>query len=279
MGEANADFRKCALCDSGIGAQALLCPVCKNYQSSNRCQSCGSPIPPDAATCYVCKSNQKAWKNWVVYIGGIAAFLAVLSSGIVYFSSNLTEAIRTFTWKDEVKIGYFTNAGTTLFSNVGDGDVFLSDIDVYWGTKGNSHNFPLAVAATLRKGTFLSKELGAELPLYSPDDGSVWGDYLATKDGSPNAILDLMVNPHNRDACFLIVFFSPDHHELERTRSFLRNIESKELVSVQGQSKLHYYSGHTGKRLELDFPVSGAVLLRKTAECQKTAEARGVIEP
>jgi hypothetical protein len=278
MCAADADSRKCALCESEISANALLCPVCKNYQNSDRCRSCGSSIPPNSRICYVCKSNQREWKNWVVYIGGIAAFLTVISSGIVYFSSNLMEAIRAFTWKDEVKIGYFYSTGTTLFSNVGDGDVFLSDIDIHWGTKEDAHNFPLAVAATLRRGTFLSKELGAELPMFLPKEG-VWGDFLATKDGSPNAILDSTVNANNPDACFLISFYDPNHHELERTRNFLRDIKSKELVTVKGHGMLHYYSAHTGKRLELDFPVLGGVLLRNTPKCREIALARGVIEP
>jgi hypothetical protein len=261
-----------------MGAQALLCPVCKNYQKGDPCRYCGSPIPSGSSICYVCKSNQKGWKNWLVYVGGIAAFITLLSSGIVYFSANAVEAMRFLTWKDEVKIGFFNSAGTTLFSNSGDGDIYIADVDVFWGEGTNAHNFPLLVGETIRRGAFLSKVLGGEHPLFSNNDDTVWGDYLATKDGSPNRIMDSMVNNDSPNACFLNVFFDPVHHELLRTRTYYKKVLGLELVIVPGIGKVHYFSVHTGKRISLDFPLLGAVSLRKTDECHKVAKERGLIE-
>jgi hypothetical protein len=205
---------------------------------------------------------------------GLQRSLREVDPGIVYFSANVVEAMRFLIWKDEVKIGFFNSVGATLFSNNGDGDVYIADVDVFWGEGTNAHNFPLMVGETIKRGAFLSKVLGGEHPLFSNNNDAVWGDYLATKDGSPNRIMDSMVNNDSPNACFLNVFFDPDHHELLRMRSYYKSVLALKLVTVPGIGKVHYFSVHTGKRLSLDFPLLGAVSLRKTDECRKVEGTR-----
>jgi hypothetical protein len=85
-----------------------------------------------------------------------------------------------------------------------------------------------------------------------------------------------MVNANDPNACFLNVFFDPGHHDLVELRKLFHDRQpASELVTVSGKGHLSYYSSHTGKKLEFDFPVLAAVMLRRTEECSKKALDRG----
>ena len=76
-------------------------------ENTKRCAYCGSPIYVEAILCPVCKSYQSSWRTAVVYIAGIAGLLGLIGSAAVFIINALPNVYKVVAWRDQVKIWHF----------------------------------------------------------------------------------------------------------------------------------------------------------------------------
>ena|SRR5215469_5992220 len=102
------------------------------------CKYCGSEIALGASLCPECKSYQSRWRNALTYIGGLAGVLALVISALTFTYSKIDEMLAARRWKDNVSVIYMTypgrnseHNGEMLITNSGDGDVFISSLQVF----------------------------------------------------------------------------------------------------------------------------------------------------
>jgi hypothetical protein len=108
----------------------------KSAENTKPCAYCGSTISAKAVLCPVCKSYQSAWKTNVVYIAGIVGLITLIGSAITYIISALPNIHKILFWHDEIKAWKFSTFYdanfTSVVSNIGDGPVILSQIEVFY---------------------------------------------------------------------------------------------------------------------------------------------------
>src|SRR5262249_32808315 len=109
-----------------------------------QCRYCGSEIAASATLCPVCKRYQVAWRNTIVLLAGLAGFIALLGSAVVFMADRAAVVYRNLVWNDKVNVLYlrtalWPNFATTL-SNTGDGPIFVVDITAFWREHSNQYN-------------------------------------------------------------------------------------------------------------------------------------------
>jgi hypothetical protein len=231
-------------------------------ESKAQCIACKSELNPGATLCQTCKTPQSKWKSWLQYIAsivGVFTLLGLLGSLSVYTVSGWPTVRKQLFWKDKVKVLSFNSNQDLVITNMGDGDIFLSHVDL------RAHG-PDVMTSILRIGISVPTGDVAKhrfsrdhqdikeqpvMKLVSDVSEAAW------KEASRRAT-------HRDDPCFAIIFYyaeDPSYRQLESAH------QGKLFQTIPATATLHFYSVGSKKALEEAFPVVGTVALRSIPTC------------
>jgi hypothetical protein len=219
---------QCIYCRSQIDSKALLCPVCRSYQSG--------------------------WRNSMVYLAGLAGLLGLLGTAGVFVASKIPDLYKMMAWTDTVRVWDFESGLYPIFgakiSNVGDGPVLLSKILVRYGKGGNAE---YELGRTLQPNETMVVQRQIE-------EVSEYDGYLATKSGQPTKILDDNSNITRLDEgfssrpCFASMLYHKNALALIRMDEAYGQGGTK-LVKAEAQAYIIYISLHHSREERVEFPV------------------------
>jgi hypothetical protein len=223
------------------------------------CKACKAELNPGATLCPTCKTYQNKWKSSLEYIARIAVVFTLLASLGVYSVSAFPAARKQLFWKDKVKVLSFDSNQDLVIANVGDGDIYLSHVDL------RAHGPDvltriLRIGISVPTGTVAKHRFSSDHPdiqeqpamkLVSSVSEAAW------KEASRRAT-------HHDDPCFAIIFYyadDPSSRQLEHAH------QGKLFQTIPATATLHFYSVGSKKALEEAFPVVGTVALRSIPTC------------
>jgi hypothetical protein len=95
---------------------------------STICKACASPLDARARLCPVCKTWQKAWRNWLPYLGAIVTAGTVVVSGITYTVTHLRTQPPP---QVSLAVLDMTDPGSVSLLNTGNVDLLITDVQAY----------------------------------------------------------------------------------------------------------------------------------------------------
>jgi hypothetical protein len=216
------------------------------------CIACHEPITPGASLCRHCKSFQASWKNHLQYFAGIVGLATVAAGAVVFLVSQWPEARKAVAWRDSLQIISFNNAGALVMSNQGDGQVFVSHLEIgatLSRTSGFSWSIPVNV--TVPKDSFSTHRLG----LPSLGRGAVWTTVSHVTDAEWDKMLQRL---STKDPCYQAV--------IAHTSDFRLDQETKALGlhrrTFPVEAAIHYFSSRRGKVIREAFPAVGGLVVQ-----------------
>lgn len=230
--------------------------------ATNLCIACRSPIPAGATVCLVCKTFQRRLPRIIAtyapYLGGLAV---VVSLATLAYSQG-AEIYRRWMWADEITVGWFYSPGRSVFLNTGDGDVYITTLELMSQDKNKVINVAEGVLA--KKG-----EITTINPLAVPNN-----EYLMNETGvaSPEIAARLFAT-----ACLPISFMSPGMAERTNVEKFYESHFKTKMIAAPIEVYLNYISLHTGKSHRQKLDVTGFIGFTRTPDCEKQDWARGLI--
>jgi hypothetical protein len=201
-----------------------------------------------------------------VFLAGITGFIALIASAIAFVTDRTVDLYRSWEWKDEIQLisletGLFPHFSAVL-SNVGNGPVFVSYINLFW----RGDNATLHVNGKISAGDFYSI-LDANFFLPATD----YNGFVFSSTGRPStqvieeSSLDQTTSNKN---CFLTVYYIPDDSNVLRMKDFYEH-GGKELVSEPARAQIISFSLHSNKKIETNVPVIVTFLRSSKDRCQK----------
>jgi hypothetical protein len=242
--KAGGNTKPCAYCGSTMSATAILCPVCKSYQSS--------------------------WRTFVVYVAGIAGLLGLIGSASVYIISEVPNIYRVLAWRDQIKIWEFRALDYEDFeifaSNTGDGPVVLSSLIIYYRDNWSAR---YSIGKILQHHDTLTKSIGdaKSTPHFTDADYDV---FIATASGKVNDTVrqnSVIVGDNASRPCFLMVVYNKEFEGLSRMESHYSS-GGKHLVTEPLQAVAVYYSIHNGEEVRAPFPAVATFARSTKPECR-----------
>jgi hypothetical protein len=100
-----------------------------------KCACCRSDISKDATVCPFCRADQNAFRRWLVFLGGIAGFLVLMSSLVIFVFGQ----IRTLTAHPEITVAELRYPGSALVVNSGGARAELDSLDLYFPDGSTKH--------------------------------------------------------------------------------------------------------------------------------------------
>lgn len=85
----------------------------RSVENPKPCAYCGSPITVKAILCPVCKSYQSPWRTALIYIAGIAGLIGIMGSAFAYIISEVPSIHKIIAWHDDIKIWNFVGSQST----------------------------------------------------------------------------------------------------------------------------------------------------------------------
>jgi hypothetical protein len=166
----------------------------------------------------------------------------VLGSALVFIVSNAGDVRRALFWKDEISVVYFSVPGTSLFVNYGDGDLYVSSVEIRWLGGFGSASIPIDMP--IEKGKSAIKKV--ENPKH-------WL-FLANKTGMPGDKLLSTASQFVVDAeCVGFLVASHDANYVTMMNKAY-GLSGRKLIQIPIDGYLDVQSAHTGKlmRRKLD---------------------------
>jgi hypothetical protein len=235
------DTKLCRYCASEIAAQAIQCPVCKNYQS--------------------------AWRNNLLFSAGIAGFVTLAASAIGFTLHQIAETSKQVLWREELNVLELETGPTpylrTVLSNSGDGPVLATEIIVYW--RDGSYRYPLDRIVAVNSIEIVNNISPTTPPMSNYDS------YVGNDTGLPSPktleIADIAISGRE-PGCLLASMFDADNANLQRMKKFYESGKSKLLLG-KAEAKLFFFSAHSGTRIQRNVPIVATFLTLGTPECRK----------
>jgi hypothetical protein len=215
------------------------------------CIACRAELKSGATICPVCKTNQSSWRNTTTFLAGVVGLLALVASAATYVGSGAVALWREHFWKDDVELIHFASAEKGLLANVGSGDIFVVQIEVYYGNSSISFN----INQSIDKGKLAS----VEIKKHRENDPIL--SFLAAEQAiSPSEYARSV-----KLECFADIFMSPNYPPVERMKKFY---EPRKLVMSDASADVIFVSGKTGSVMRKRFPVYWLLTKNKIPECQ-----------
>ena len=96
-----------------------------------KCRYCRKDIAAGTILCPVCRSYQARWRNWLPYIGGCVAFIALIGSLSGYLVTVWSDLYSKHLAGDGVRVLSFKSSGKQLYFNTGGRDIYLSHVELF----------------------------------------------------------------------------------------------------------------------------------------------------
>jgi hypothetical protein len=218
------------------------------------CVACRLDIPTEATLCHQCGSFQNRWLNWLKYVAGGAALIALAGSLVVYLISAAPSVRRTLWWADAVEVKGLNSSEAIVILNRGDGPVFVSYAIVSMRKSPPWTAPEIPIRQTIDAGHFLSHPI-QNWPLREPAviirniDDDRWAD---------------VVNRAARgDRCYQVVFYHPTDPAFETVKV----IAGPSLRVLDAFGSVVFVSGKTGATHRRSFQAIGTVFLTEGPGC------------
>lgn len=236
------------------------------------CRYCSSYIPEEAQICSVCKSYQSPIRNNLFVAAGLTGLITVFGSALIFSLEKYVTVKKELTWKDQLELldfkTYPAGGYRVLFSNVGDGQLFINDITIFM----NRGKYPSSLYFDLNKTIESSK---IEMIEVEPEKSDIplSYDYLDNQTGLPSEKLLLeakFVQPSNRKECLHTAFFSNYSNDLARMKQhYIKN--GTKIIEHNSEMEVSYYSLKTRKSLKSRFPATALFTNFHSEECREAA--------
>ncbi|MBN8982772.1 MAG: hypothetical protein J0I29_16085 [Rhizobiales bacterium] len=212
--------------------------------SKNVCIACGQRISLSATVCPTCKSYQANWRNWLQYLSGIVALIAISVTALSWAWTNLRA---TFFYKDDVRLISLNSITSAVVANFGDGEIFISHIILTMPGRSRWTTPRLVFEERVSPGQFARKEFRTE---FDKEKNEIIRGY-------SDANFDLLVEKAMSNSCYNLVFFS----ENDATFSEIQQMAGSTLNTFQVGGYLQYWSTIDRKAKKL--PIAGKGIVRK----------------
>ena len=176
--------------------------------------------------------------------------IALVASAATYVTSSAANAWKEYTWKDDVEVAYFTSTESSLIANTGSGDVFVSQIEVYFGG-----SIVFFINKHLEKGKFASVETKNE------SKGDDW-KFVAAPTGQTVSTEEYLPSANRK--CVIDVFMSASFPFFARLRE---HYKPRNLVVTDVTAVIHFVSGRSGKPMNKSFPLHWLLVKDNASEC------------
>jgi len=184
----------------------------------NSCVACKSEIIPGAIICPVCKIYQSGWKSRLQYFAAIAGSITVITGFIAlltYVGATWPEVRKVIFWRDRLEVTSFDSESSIVISNFGDGEIFVSHLVLSSEKPMFAESRAINISAKAK--SFISLDFG---------EVSGWGT-VPLSEKAWQEVLKI-----GKDDCFKWNFFdanNPHYHNLKKY--FGDNFRSLPLVA------------------------------------------------
>ena len=215
------------------------------------CKVCGAQIEAIASVCNQCLSYQAVWKNHLRYIANVIGILTIVSGVIVFIISMAPEVRKAIIWRDEIQILSFNSIKAVSIANLGDGEVFVSHIQIESDMPGFSKAERLDIS--------VPPEKAVSVPRDERDIAHIRGNYsvAATSDLDAHRSLLSQANRPEDQACVLRVVATPtDPGYLTFKKRY-----GDDLVTFDVEGWVHSYSLKMETWYQQEVPLVGYLLV------------------
>lgn len=225
----------------------------REMENAVECIACRSELKRGASVCPVCKANQSPFRNAITFFAGAVSLIALVASAITYVTSGALGVWKEYAWKDDVELVYFASTENSLIANTGSGDVFVSQVEVYFGESSTNY----LINRNIEKGKLVSAETkDANL-------GPTWG-ILATAPGKAISPAEYLRNA--KSDCAKSVFMSEGYPSLERMKEFYK-AQNLVMSDATATANIVFVSGNRGSVIHKRFPVHWLLEVNKVPGC------------
>ena len=219
------------------------------------CIACGFLIPAAAVLCSECSSYQSSWRNSIRYFASVGGIFIVVITLVTYLASIFPTARKAIMWRDKVSVVSFDSEKRIVFSNRGDGPVFLSHMDIVTTRDGDEFfRFLISINKQLENGEFLSFD-------YKNQHKEIQNSFFVESEDNNDLSIYLYHAVDRSNKCVKLVFFIVDDPHYIQVSQFLDHLLVYEEVDVS----LTYYTV-LGEKVE-KIPVVATFVHSRSQEC------------
>jgi hypothetical protein len=244
-------------------------------RTSKQCRYCASEIPIRAAVCATCKYHQSAWRNNLLFVGGLAGFITLIATAIAFLFSQTTQAYKNFFRREDVRV-LSLEAGPppalrTALVNGGDDPVFATAIVVYVRTG----SFNLPVNRLINTNEIVTVDaVDSVAGLKDLRDNNVKFHFLANKSGFPsekiiqNTVFKV-TTPQDVLSCLFPVVLDENNATITSVNQYYEQNYGTKLIILRSHAAIFYHSTRSsGQRT---FPISIAFVSSDRGGCDGIA--------
>lgn len=183
------------------------------------------------------------WQWWLPYLGAIVPVLILLGSLLTFTIRFTLDAYRWLVWKDSLDVITFSSIAPQAFLNSGDGEIFVSHVDV----RGSVFSQVIPINGVVKPKEFLSMpaseytSLVAGKSIVETNSEQQWKEFLEDK-----------IAKHNPS--YVPVIYFANSPALQLYKAALK----ERLRTFKADANLVYYTSK-GKRISTPVPVEGLV--------------------
>ena len=185
----------------------------------------------------------REWQWWLPYLGAIVPVLILLGSLLTFTIRFTLDAYRWLAWKDSLDVITFSSIAPQAFLNSGDGEIFVSHVDV----RGSVFSQVIPINGVVKSKEFLSVPVSEYTSMVvgksivETNSDKQWDEFLETKIA-------------NHDPSYFPVIYFAKSPQLQLYKAALK----EKLRTFKADANLVYYTS-TGRRISTPVPVEGVV--------------------
>ena len=218
------------------------------------CIACGNSIPSQANVCDKCGNFQSHLKNNLRYLASVVGIISVFLGATTFFISSIPSVRQVIAWKDEVRVLTFASNKPITIVNTGDGDVFVTHINVT-GIRPNERGF----STTERVGKLVEAGKVITLDHLSSTEG-----YTVAASTDPSEIENLRNAAElfsKSDACVRMIFAVPEDPGYTTFSEFFEKIENQ-MITYDVSATVQFFSIKKQEYVDQEIPMIGFLIIK-----------------
>ncbi len=243
--------------------------VTVDESESKYCIECASEISISAKKCYLCGEYQSNFKNATIYLTKIAGVATILSALFVFIFNSLPELKKNMIPRDDIEVISFITDSNLVLLNLGNNDIFAKFIETrLLHANGEYSSITIPVQKFVRAGSYLNHKFGISQNTKPNKDEDNW-ETVGTNEKMFTKRWVEIVNKAiiQRNKCYKISVRDIDDPQYLQIKSHYDKDSEVNLMTVNHNALLHYYSFGRKKSYMQKFDVIGIVYKRPTIKC------------